>query len=75
MSSRPFSLENRDVKGSLNLTVSSIDSSSILIYGGLLNIKSNEFSAMGSSQSAQISSMLFFLHNFKFFFATLIASE
>ena len=40
---------------------------------GLLNTKSNEYLAMGSSQSEQIISTLLFLHNSKFIFATSIA--
>ena len=41
----------------------------------LLNIKSKELLAIGFSQSERIKSMLFFLHSFKFIFATSIASE
>ena len=37
-----------------------MDSSPTRMYGGLLNIKSNEYLANGSSQSEQIKSILLF---------------
>ena len=73
ISSRPFFIEKRDEAGSLHFTDSFIDSSSIPIYGGILNIKSKELLAIGFSEYERIKSMLFFLHSVKFIFEKSIA--